>query len=151
MAARPPKKPARRAPDLTADWREGSDQLAVLSEETAKALASRQMTKARKVFGQYRTLLLEHLSHEEDVSFPLAEKVAPAQGGPIKSLRVAHIGIRRDLEQVATHLDAGHEDAARAVFAAFVESFASHERLEDQLIELLGKSRRGTGSGRRSR
>jgi hypothetical protein len=31
-------------------------------------------------------------------------------------------------------------DAARAVFAAFLESFASHERLEDQLLELLRKS-----------
>jgi hypothetical protein len=146
-----PERPARTAADPTADWREGSDRLDALSGETGQALAAGQMARARKSFAEYRRLLLRHLAHEEDVSFPLAEKVAPAQGGPIKSLRVAHIGIRRDLDQVSTHLDAGHEEAARAVFGAFRESFASHERLEDQLIELLGKTRPGTGPARRSR
>ncbi|HTO51997.1 MAG TPA: hemerythrin domain-containing protein [Myxococcota bacterium] len=147
---RPPKRAARKAADPVASWREGSDQLELLAGETSQALAAGQLPRARKAFGEYKALLEKHLAHEEDVSFPLAEKVAPAQGGPIKSLRVAHIGIRRDLEQVATHLAAGHEDAARAVFAAFLESFGAHERLEDQLIELLAKSR-GTGPGARSR
>jgi iron-sulfur cluster repair protein YtfE (RIC family) len=158
MAARsrskqPAAKPRapRAAPDPTADWREGSERLDALAARTSRALAAGRMAGARKSFAEYRGLLLRHLAHEEDVSFPLAEKVAPAEAGPIKSLRVAHIGIRRDLEQVSTHLDAGHEEAARAVFGAFLESFASHERLEDQLIELLGKYRRGTGSARRSR
>ncbi|HTO09798.1 MAG TPA: hemerythrin domain-containing protein [Myxococcota bacterium] len=149
MAARSRSK--QPAPDPAADWREGSDRLEALAQDTSRALAAGRLAKARKSFAEYRELLLRHLAHEEDVSFPLAEKVAPAQGGPIKSLRVAHIGIRRDLEQVSTHLEAGHEEAARAVFGAFLESFASHERLEDQLIELLGKTRRGTGSARRSR
>jgi iron-sulfur cluster repair protein YtfE (RIC family) len=156
MAARsrskqPASKPRapRAAPDPTSDWREGSDRLDALAGQISKALAAGQMTRARKSFAEYRELLLRHLAHEEDVSFPLAEKVAPAQGGPIKSLRVAHIGIRRDLEQVSTHLEAGHEQAGQAVFGAFLESFAAHERLEDQLIALLGKSR-STGSARRS-
>ena len=149
--AQKPGAPRAAPPDPTADWREGSDRLDALAAQTSRALAVGQMARARKSFAEYRELLLRHLAHEEDVSFPLAEKVAPAQGGPIKSLRVAHIGIRRDLEQVSTHLEAGHEEAARAVFGAFLESFASHERLEDQLIELLGKSRPGTGSARRSR
>jgi hemerythrin HHE cation binding domain-containing protein len=151
MAARPPRKPARKPADPVASWRVPSAQLELLAGETSQALAAGQLARARKSFGEYKALLEKHLAHEEDVSFPLAEKVAPAQGGPIKSLRVAHIGIRRDLDQLATHLAGGHEEAARAVFAAFLESFAAHERLEDQLIELLAKSRGGTGSARRSR
>jgi iron-sulfur cluster repair protein YtfE (RIC family) len=151
MAARSRKKPARKALELIETWREGSDQVEQLAKETSQALLAGELERARKHFAEYRKLLLTHLSHEEDVSFPLAEKRAPAQGGPIKSLRVAHIGIRRDLEQVASHLELGHTDAARRVFEAFLESFASHERLEDQLIELLRKSSAGTGSARRSR
>jgi iron-sulfur cluster repair protein YtfE (RIC family) len=150
MAARPRKKPASKALELIATWREGGDQVEALAQQTAKALAEGRIEAARAHFGDYRKLLLTHLEHEEDVSFPMAEKRAPSQGGPIKSLRVAHIGIRRDLEQVGTHLDLGHTKAARAVFGAFLESFAAHERLEDQLIELLRKSPSGTGSARRS-
>jgi hypothetical protein len=151
MAARSRKKPAGKALELLTTWREGSELVETLAHETAAALAAGQIESARKHFCDYRELLLRHLAHEEDVSFPLAEKRAPSQGEPIKSLRVAHIGIRRDLDQVGTHLDRGHTDAARAVFGAFLESFAAHERLEDQLIELLRKSPSGTGSARRSR
>lgn len=156
MTARPRKKaartsPKRRAPTQITSWRENAEQLAGLAQRTATALAAGQIGEARKHFLAYQKLILTHLAHEEDVAFPLAEKRAPSQGGPIKSLRLAHIGIRRDLEQVASHLELGHTDAARAVFAAFLESFAAHERLEDQLVELLRKSPAGTGSARRSR
>jgi iron-sulfur cluster repair protein YtfE (RIC family) len=150
MAARSRKKPASQALELIESWREGIDQVDTLAKQTARALEQGQLARARESFADYRELVLTHLAHEEDVSFPAAEERAPSQGGPIKSLRVAHIGIRRDLEQVATHLELGHVEAAGAVFAAFLESFAAHERLEDQLIELLRKSRRGTGPSRRS-
>jgi len=151
MAVRPRKKPARKAPESIESWRQGADQLEALAQGTAKALSEGDLGAAQTHFREYRKLLLSHLAHEEDVSFPMAVKRAPSQGGPIKSLRVAHIGIRRDLEQVASHLDLGHAEAARAVFGAFLESFAAHERLEDQLVELLRKSPAGTGSARRSR
>ena len=150
MAARPPRKPARKPADPVASWRSPSEQLEVLAGETSQALAGGQLARARKSFGEYKALLEKHLAHEEDVSFPLAEKVAPAQGGPIKSLRVAHIGIRKDLARIGAHLELGHAEAARAVFGAFLESFAAHERLEDQLEALLGKSPAGTGPRRRS-
>jgi iron-sulfur cluster repair protein YtfE (RIC family) len=150
MAARSRNSPASQALELIETWREGADQVDALAKKTARALEQGQLARARQAFASYRELLLTHLAHEEDVSFPAAEERAPSQGGPIKSLRVAHIGIRRDLEQVATHLELGHVEAAAAVFAAFLESFAAHERLEDQLIELLRKSPRSTGSDRRS-
>jgi hypothetical protein len=136
--ARSPRK--TKARELIESWREGGDKVEVLAKQTTRALEQGQLVRAADLFGEYRELVLLHLTREEDVSFPAAEKRAPSQGGPIKSLRVAHISIRRDLDQVARHLELGHGDAARAVFAAFLESFASHERLEDQLLELLRKS-----------
>src|SRR5262245_34387314 len=139
--ARPSRKTKPpKALELIESWREGGDKVEALAKQTARALEQGDLGRAVPAFGEYRELVLLHLTREEDVSFPAAEKRAPSQGGPIKSLRVAHISIRRDLEQVARHLELGHGDAARAVFAAFLESFASHERLEDQLLELLRKS-----------
>jgi len=149
MAARSRKKPVRAQATL-GGWREGGEKLEALAKETSRALEQGSTARAGRAFADYRELLLAHLAREEDFVFPAAEKRAPSQGGPIKSLRVAHIGIRRDLEQVAAQLELGHGEAARAVFAAFLESFAAHERLEDQLEELLGKSPPAPGRSRRS-
>ena len=136
--ARSPGK--TKALELIESWREGGDKVEALAKLTNRALEQGDLVRAEPAFREYRELVLLHLTREEDVSFPAAEKRAPSQGGPIKSLRVAHLSIRRDLGQVAQHLELGHADAARAVFSAFLESFASHERLEEQLIELLRKS-----------
>jgi iron-sulfur cluster repair protein YtfE (RIC family) len=121
-------------------WRQDASDVEALTQAVARALASDDLPLARRSFTECREQILAHLAQEEDVSFPAAERVAPAQGGPIRSLRVAHIGIRDDLERVAQHLALGHVGAARAVFAAFLVTFAAHERLEDQLIELLRES-----------
>jgi len=120
-----------------ASWRQDAAAVETLAKDVARALEADDLPSARRSFTEYREQILAHLAREEDVSFPAAEQRAPAQGGPIRSLRVAHIGIRQDLERVASQLALGHTGAARAVFAAFLETFAAHERLEDQLVELL--------------
>ncbi len=131
---------AGKAPKSTLHWREEASDVAALAQEVSRALDSDDLPRARRTFTECREQILAHLSREEDVNFPAAERLAPAQRDPIRSLRVAHIGIREDLERVAQHLALGHLGAARAVFAAFLVSFAAHERLEDQLIELLRES-----------
>ncbi len=129
-----------KALEPIASWREDAEKVEALAKNVAGALATGDLPRARRSFTEYREQLLAHLSWEEDVSFPAAEQRAPAQGGPIRSLRLAHIGIRNDLERVASHLALGHMEAARAVFGAFLETFAAHERLEDQLVRLLRES-----------
>jgi iron-sulfur cluster repair protein YtfE (RIC family) len=120
--------------------REDGAEFESLARVVSKALEADDLPAARRGFSEYREQILAHLSREEDVTFPAAERRVPAQGGPIRSLRVAHIGIRGDLERVAAHLALGHTGAARAVYRAFLETFAAHERLEDQLVELLRES-----------
>lgn len=121
-------------------WRRDADRVDALASQVSRALAAGDLPAAGRAFAEYRGLILAHLANEEDVTFPAAERLAPSQGGPIRSLRVAHIGIREDLERVAGHLAAGHGSAAKAVFSAFLETFAAHERLEDQLVALLSES-----------
>ena len=129
-----------RALESIESWRQGAGSVEALATDVAFALETDDLPRARRSFTEYREQILAHLAREEDVSFPAAELRAPAQGGPIRSLRVAHIGIRHDLERVASHLALGHTGAARAVFAAFLETFGAHERLEDQLVILLRES-----------
>ncbi len=141
-------KPARakatqakpRALGPAASWRQDASRVEALAKEVARAFEAGDLPNARRSFTEYREQILAHLSREEDFAFPEAERRAPAQGGPIRTLRVAHIGIRSDLERVAAHLALGHTAAASSVYRAFVETFAAHERLEDQLIELLRES-----------
>ena len=121
-------------------WRRDADRVDTLAHRVGRALADGDVPTAQAAFAEYRELILAHLANEEDVTFPAAERLAPAQGGPIRSLRVAHIGIRADLERVSGHLGSGHAGAARAVFSAFLETFAAHERLEDELVRLLMES-----------
>jgi hypothetical protein len=64
MAARSRKKPARKAPEAIASWREGGDRLDALAQNTAQALAARQVEAAQAHFRDYRSLLLTHLAHE---------------------------------------------------------------------------------------
>ncbi|MBM4337567.1 MAG: hemerythrin domain-containing protein [Deltaproteobacteria bacterium] len=129
-----------KALELIESWRQDAGKVEALEQDVSRALVAGDLPQARRSFTEYREQVLAHLAREEDVSFPAAEKRAPSQGGPIRSLRVAHIGIRSDLEQVASQLALGHMGAARAVFSAFRDTFAAHERLEDQLIELLRKT-----------
>lgn len=131
---------ATKALEPIESWRDEARKVEALANSVAEALGTDDLPRARRSFTEYREQLLAHLSWEEDVSFPAAERRSPAQGGPIRSLRVAHIGIRSDLERIASHLALGHTGAARAVFAAFLETFAAHERLEDQLVLLLRES-----------
>ena len=121
-------------------WQKAAAQVELLEKDVSQALEADDLPTARRGFTEYREQILAHLAREEDFTFPAAELRAPAQGGPIRSLRVAHIGIRNDLERVASHLALGHLEAARAVFRAFLLTFAAHERLEDQLVELLRES-----------
>ena len=121
-------------------WRREGERVDALAQKVGEALEAGDVASASATFAEYRGLLLAHLANEEDVTFPAAERLSPAQGGPIRSLRVAHIGIRADLERVADHLRSGHATAARAVFSAFLETFAAHERLEDELVRLLMES-----------
>ena len=133
-------RPKRKAVAPGPRPREDGAEVESLALVVSKALEADDLPAARRSFTEYREQILAHLSREEDVTFPAAERRAPAQGGPIRSLRVAHIGIRSDLERVAAHLALGHTGAARAVYRAFLETFAAHERLEDQLAELLRES-----------
>ena len=128
---------ALRALEPIAAWRDDCDRIARLESAFTRALEAGDVAEAQALFAKYRSSLERHLAHEEDATFPEAERRAPSQGGPIRSLRVAHMRIREDLAQIDDLLGKGLIPAVRPVWLAFRDGFAAHERLEDQLVDLL--------------
>ncbi len=125
--------------DLEGWWSEQSE-IVVLIRKLIGVLESREGGPARPIFGELDNVIRNHLSVEEDVIFPMAEKTNPEQAQPIRSLRLAHIGILQDLTRIGEQIELSHLDAARATLEAFLDSFGAHERLVDQLIAVLKKS-----------
>ncbi|MFQ5513929.1 MAG: hemerythrin domain-containing protein [Myxococcota bacterium] len=132
----PPEEAAVR--EAIAAWRQGHGELSGHIAALGTALDARDGERAREIFSHLRSMILEHLEVEEELAFPLVEKLVAEGAGPVRSLRLAHTSYRRDLSQIALHLMSDHFDAAQALFSAFVDSFETHERLEDRLLEMLG-------------
>ena len=84
-----------------------------------------------------------HLQREEEVYFPAAERLSPDFAYALRSIRLAHLGIREDLKLLRASLERGHLDAARTQIDAFLDSFRAHERAEDRVVRELGGSRPG--------
>ena len=120
-------------------WRKDPEELQRRMASLTAALEAQDGARARGAFEAVRELILKHLQEEEEQVFPLAEKALPEGSRPIRSLRIAHMSYREDLQQLSDQIQRGHLGAAKILHTSFVESFETHERLEDQLLDLLEK------------
>ena len=126
--------------DLEGWWSEHAE-VSGLTRKLIAALDSRELELVAPAFQELDRAIREHLTVEEEVVFPMAEKSNPEQAQPIRSLRLAHIGIRDDLARIRDQVELSHLDAVRAMIEAFLDSFSAHERLEDQLLAILKGAR----------
>ncbi len=118
-------------------WRRDHGKLELQHEAVKNALAAEEREQSQRLFSALRATLSEHLKIEEELAFPEVEKRIPDGTEPIRSLRIAHVSYRQDLEEIGRQIERGHLQAAGAIFNAFIESFTTHERLESQLLDLL--------------
>ncbi len=125
--------------DLKGWWTERGE-VSGLIRRLIAALDNGQAEQVDPTFREFESVIRDHLRTEEDVVFPMAEERSPEQAQPIHSLRLAHIGIRGDLERIGEQIGLAHLNAARAMLEAFLDSFSAHERLEDQLLHVLKNS-----------
>jgi iron-sulfur cluster repair protein YtfE (RIC family) len=125
------------AREVIAAWRRDHEEFAKHTRAVTDALQARDDTRCCEAFDRLKELVSEHLRVEEELVFPLAEKRVPEAAQPIRSMRIAHVGYRQDLALIESQIRRGQLDAAGAVFAAFLESFETHERLEEQFLALL--------------
>ena len=125
--------------DLRGWWAERGE-VSGLIRKLIAALDSGEAEQVGTAFREFESVIRDHLRTEDEVVFPLTEERSPEQAQPIHSLRLAHIGIRDDLERIGEQIGRVHLDAARAMLEAFLNSFSAHERLEDQLLQVLKSS-----------
>ncbi len=125
--------------DLEGWWAERSE-VSGLIRRLIAALESGETDKVGPSFREFESVIRDHLQTEEEVVFPMTEERNPEQAQPIHSLRLAHIGIRGDLERIGEQIGLAHFEASRTMLEAFLDSFSAHERLEDQLLHVLKSS-----------
>jgi iron-sulfur cluster repair protein YtfE (RIC family) len=117
--------------------REGHAKFERTASALGQALAGKDKPEAARLFRVLEELVERHMSSEEEIGFPLAERLAPTQASSIKSLRLAHISMRSDLATVGEQIERGHLNAAHTVLDGLVQSMEAHEALEDKLISAL--------------
>ncbi len=118
-------------------WRSEHEELERQMGALESALQMRDGGAAQQAFEVFRASVLEHLRVEEELAFPLAERTLPGGLEPIRSLRLAHKSYREDLTEIGSQIARSHFGAALTTYRAFLDSFRTHERLEDQLLKVL--------------
>ena len=112
-----------------------------LVRNLVKAVEGLEPDAAKRAIDELEDYVLTHLQREEEVYFPAAERLSPDFAYALKSIRLAHLGIREDLRLLRASLERGHLDAARTQLGAFLDSFRAHEQAEDRVVRELGGSR----------
>lgn len=101
-------------------------------------IASGRAAAASDAFEDLAEALEAHLSVEEDVYFPLIERLSPAHGSVVREARLAHLGLRDRMGALRTHLADGQLEPAKSLLARLLEELRDHERAEARLIADLG-------------
>ena len=136
----PPQEPRVDAGELSRLWQQDVE-IDVLVRQLIQSLDRDDLEAARGYGEALERFLLEHLQREEDVYFPAAQQLDPSVAPSLSTIRIAHGGIRADVQEIRERLVAGHLAAARELASAFLDSFTAHEEAEDRLIGALGMQR----------
>lgn len=130
------KQEPSHTPKLDGWWSE-RDEVGGLVRKLVAALQAKETGLVGPAFSEFERVVRDHLRIEEEVVFPTALRTHPEQAPSIRSLRIAHIGIRDALDRISEQIELSHSEAVREMLEAFIDSFSAHERLEDQLVGAL--------------
>ncbi len=132
---------ARQEPSELSELWEQDVEIDVRVRTLIQAIEREDPAAARASAEGLEAFVLGHLQREEDVYFPAAQRIDPGLAETLTTIRLAHRGIREDLQELRGLLESGHLQAAKQVGSAFLESFRSHEQAEDRLVHALGQQR----------
>jgi iron-sulfur cluster repair protein YtfE (RIC family) len=114
---------------LGADHRRLDAQLA----DVKRCLAAGSLREAAERFAAFRSGLERHIDVEEEVLFPVLERVTgTADAGPTHVLRAEHAELRRLMDEIAANLE---RDACRATpLAALTARIYAHNGKEERIL-----------------
>ena len=114
-------------------WREHSelDLLVVTLEET---MSRGSISAASAALEDLTEALEEHFGVEEDVYFPLVERLSAAHEPVLKAARLGHLKIRERLEDLRELVANGDMEPAHRGLALVLDRTRTHEIEEAKLI-----------------
>ena len=121
---------------LTRWWQEHSE-LDRLVEAVETTLASRNTRTAGRVLEDLVEAMEAHFGVEENIYFPLVERVSPKHTPAIRAARREHQKIRESLEDLGALIERAQFDEARRSLALLLDRFHSHEAAETELVDDL--------------
>ena len=127
-------------------WQEHSA-LDLMVEAVVEAIDGRDADAARAAAEALSRAMDTHAREEEDIYFPLIERLAPDQANSVRKARETHVELHAGLAAIRSELAEADMEAARRVLTELLERFRIHEQAEARLIDRLagGTAAEGTG------
>jgi len=120
-------------------WREHGD-LDYQVGAVVHALTQRGVAAASAAIEDFASALEDHLGVEEEVYFPLIERLAPEHTPAVQRARLAHLELRDGIDELREQLMHGELMPARRSFTALLARLRSHEEMEGRIIADLARS-----------
>ncbi len=117
-------------------WQEHSE-LDQLVEDVQSAMAQGSSQSAGTALEELSEALDAHFTVEENVYFPLIEKVSPRHSPALQGVRQGHQKIRETLEDLRDLIERAQFTPAKRTLALLLDHFHEHEVAETSLINDL--------------
>jgi iron-sulfur cluster repair protein YtfE (RIC family) len=117
-------------------WQEHSE-LDQLVSELEAALHTESNARASQALEELSEALRSHLAVEEDVYFPLLERLLPDSATGVQSARLAHRHLLVDLEKLREDLTQPDLTGARSTLEKLLRGFREHEQAEAEMVARL--------------
>jgi len=125
-------------------WHEHSE-LAELVHAVEETLARGSLERTSQALEDFEGVLDAHFTVEEEVYFPVVEKLSPRHQSIIRTVREGHVKISELLDELRDLVDRGEIAAARRKLSHLLDQFRTHEEQEVKLIEDLAALEVGSG------
>jgi len=100
-----------------------------------RTLAAGDALQARARFGAFREGLERHIDAEEQVLFPVFEKLSGATtGGPTAVMRAEHVELKKLMAEVAAALEAVPAGGITTPLAALTARIYAHNGKEERIL-----------------
>jgi hypothetical protein len=126
-------------------WKEHSE-LDELVEVIRLKLARGALSAASLSVDRLATRLEGHFATEEELYFPLIERVSPRAAQLLGAVRSTHQKLREGLEDLLALVENGEAAAARRALAVLLHRLSQHEAEE---VDLIAELDRRVGAGAR--
>jgi DNA-binding FadR family transcriptional regulator len=117
-------------------WQEHSA-LDLMVEALVEALDGRDAEAARAAAEELARAVDTHVREEEDVYFPVIERLAPEQAEFVRKARQTHVELHENLAAIQSTLAEGDLEAARRTLTELLDRLRLHEQAEASLIDWL--------------